>query len=73
MNIYETDIEIGDYIEVMIINKKGDRNLDGNILKGEVVKLSPEYKQIELKSGWCCHSKDKLLLHKKVGENGITK
>jgi hypothetical protein len=61
-----SDMKVGDYIEVQIINKKGDRNLDGAILKGKIKDLEPSYKMVRLESGWCCHTEDKLLVHKEV-------
>jgi hypothetical protein len=44
------DMAIGDYIIVQIENKKGDRNLDGTILKGKIKELE---------------TKDRLLKHER--------
>jgi len=59
------DINVGDFIRVLIENKRGDRNLDGTILSGKVKDLVPDYKMVRLESGWCCHTKDRLLEHRK--------
>ena len=59
------DMKVGDYISVQVINKKGDRNLDGVILSGVIMELKPDYKMVKLESGWCCHTKDRLLKHTK--------
>ncbi len=56
-----SDVAVGDYIEVQIINKKGDRNLDGAVIRGVIKELHPDYKAVEVESGWWCHTKDKLL------------
>lgn len=56
-----SDVAVGDYIEVQVINKHGDRNLDGAIIKGTVKDLVPDHKMVRLESGWCCHTKDRLL------------
>ena len=55
------DMAIGDYIEVEVENKKGDRNLDGAIHRGIIVELIPSHNMVRLDSKWCCHTKDKLL------------
>lgn len=57
------DTRIGDFIRVQIINKKGDRNLDGAIVEGKIKDLVPSHKMVRLESGWCCHTKDLLLVH----------
>ena len=59
-----SNIAIGDYVEVQVINKHDDRNLDGIILRGVVVKLNYDYSFAELDSGWCVHTKDNLLCHR---------
>ena len=59
------DMAIGDYIIVQVVNKKGDRNLDGAILRGKIKELEPFYNMVRLESGWCCHTKDKLLKHER--------
>lgn len=64
---------IGDYIEVQIINKKGDRNLDGMIKRGTIVELVPSYNMVRLESKWCCHTKDKLLEHIRAGKNMLAR
>ena len=55
------DVSVGDYIEVQIVNKKGDRNLDGAILRGRIKDIVPAHSMVRLESGWCCHTKDRLL------------
>ena len=57
------DTRIGDFIRVQIINKKGDRNLDGMILEGKIKDLVPSHGMVRLESGWCCHTKDLMLEH----------
>ena len=57
------DMTVGDTIKVMVVNKKGDKNLDGCILSGRIKDLKPEYDMVRLESGWCCHTKDRLLEH----------
>jgi len=59
------DMAVGNYIVVQIVNKKGDRNLDGAILKGKITELIPSHNMVRLDSGWCCHTKDKLLEYTK--------
>lgn len=59
------DMAIGDFIKVQVINKKGDRNLDGTIIKGKIKDLVASHNMVRLESGWCCHTKDKLLEHNK--------
>jgi len=58
-------VSVGDWVEVEIINPHGDRNLDGGILKGTVTEIvgSPHY-MVRLDTGWCAHSKDRLLEHR---------
>lgn len=63
MNWKVDDVSVGDYIEVQVINKKGDRNLDGVIIYGKVKDLEPDYNMVRLESGWCCHTKDNLIKH----------
>ncbi|KKK94593.1 hypothetical protein LCGC14_2681250 [marine sediment metagenome] len=62
------DVQPGDYISVQISNPHGDRNLDGVILRGKVKDLVPSHRMIRLENGWCCHTKDRLLEHRKVQE-----
>jgi len=57
-------VEVGDYIKVQIVNKKGDRNLDGGTLAGTIVEINSTYQQAQLDTGWCVHTKDTLLEHK---------
>ena len=59
------EMSVGDYIEVQIVNKKGDRNLDGGILRGTIIELVPDYKMVRLDSKWCAHTKDTLLEHRR--------
>ena len=61
-----SDMEIGDNIVVQVVNKKGDRNLDGTILRGTIKELVPSHNMVRLESGWCCHVKDKLLKHRRL-------
>lgn len=58
-----SDMRVGDFISVQVVNKKGDRNLDGTLIKGTIVELVPSHNMVKLESGWCCHTKDKLLKH----------
>lgn len=58
------DMAIGDYISIQVINKQGDRNLDGAIISGIIEGLEPDYNMVRLESGWCCHTKDNLLKHR---------
>lgn len=57
------DVSVGDFIQSRIINKKGDRNLDGCILSGHIKDLVPDFRMVRLDSGWCCHEKDELIEH----------
>jgi hypothetical protein len=57
------NMSVGDYIEVQVINKRGDRNLDGAIIYGKIKDLVPSHRMVRLESGWCCHTKDELLKH----------
>lgn len=59
------DVAVGDFLRVQTINKRGDRNLDGAIHFGEVAELVPSHDFVKLKSGWCVHTKDRLLEHRK--------
>ncbi len=63
------NMEVGDYIEVQIVNKHGDRNLDGGILSGRIKDLVPSHNMVRLESGWCCHTKDRLLKHKRANSD----
>lgn len=65
-----SDMAVGDTVSVQIVNKKGDRNLDGGILEGKIKDLVPEYNMVRLESGWCCHTKDRLLKHEPCGLAG---
>ena len=66
------DIEIGDYIETQTINKKGDRNLDGMILRGVVEEIEQcensygKWTQIRLDNDWRVHRKDIIREHLKA-------
>lgn len=67
------EFDIGDYIEAKRHNPHGDKNLDGQILRGIVVEKQTEHKQLKLHTGWCVHpemkckvcseSKDEILRH----------
>jgi len=59
------EIEIGDYLECQIINKKGDRNLDGRILRGVVAEKYAPHRFVKFESGWCGHEPDKTITHLK--------
>ena len=59
-----SDMKVGDYLSTQVINKEGDRNLDGAIIRGTIKELVPSYKMVRLESGWCCHEKDELLEHR---------
>ena len=63
------NMAVGDTIKVMVINKRGDHNLDGAIISGVIKDLEPSYKMVRLESGWCCHTKDKLLSHHRMGSD----
>jgi len=58
------DISVGDYVSVQVSNKQGDRNLDGARIYGIVKDVVPEHRMVRLESGWCCHEKDVLLVHR---------
>lgn len=60
------DVEVGDYIEARIVNKRGDRNLDGAVLTGQVTDIGLSSGSVKLESGWCVHTKDDLLVHRKT-------
>ena len=62
------DVSVGDYLSVQTINKKGDRNLDGMITSGKVKDVVSSHRMARLESEWCCHEKDRLLKHIKVGK-----
>lgn len=64
MNLNFDEVEVGDYVKCQTVNKKGDRNLDGQILFGIITEKNTKYRQIKLESGWCCHEKDLLLEHR---------
>ena len=66
-------IEIGDYIECEIVNKKDDRNLDGGILRGIVIEKTAKHRQVKLESGWCCHESDLLRTHIKATDVNVFK
>lgn len=57
-------ILVGDYLQVRIENKEGDRNLDGGILTGLVIRKTDSQRQVQLHTGWCCHEKDSVLEHR---------
>ena len=59
-----SDVKVGDFISTKVVNKKGDRNLDGSIIEGKIVELVPSHNMVRLESGWCCHEKDELLEHR---------
>jgi len=63
------EVKIGDFIKVQIVNKRGDRNLDGLVIKGIVKELVPTYRFARLDSGWCAHTKDILLEHKEAEDH----
>jgi hypothetical protein len=63
------DMEVGDYISVQVVNKKRDRNLDGAIISGKIKNLVYSYNMVRLESGWCCHTKDRLLKHERINTN----
>ncbi|MEE9568333.1 MAG: hypothetical protein V3W37_03015 [Candidatus Binatia bacterium] len=56
-------VRVGDYVEVEVVNKYGDRNLDGMILKSMVTDLVPTHNMARLNTGWCIHTKDRLVTH----------
>ncbi len=58
-----SDMKVGDFISIRVINKNGDRNLDGTIISGIIKDLKPSHSMVWLESGWCCHTKDRLLRH----------
>ncbi len=60
------DVAVGDYIEVRIENKQGDRNLDGCVVYGRVKDIVPGHRMVRLDSGWCAHTKDTLIKHTKA-------
>lgn len=62
------DVRPGDYIEVQIENKLGDRYLDGVVLRGTVKELVPDYGMVRLDTGWCAHTKDHLLTHRRENQ-----
>ena len=69
-----SDMRVGDFISTQVVNKKGDRNLDGSIISGKIKDLEPSYNMVRLESGWCCHTKDKLLEHTpQIGEPNTLK
>ncbi len=63
------DIAVGDFIKVQVVNKRGDRNLDGMVMQGKVEELVQSHRFARLDSGWCAHTKDILLEHKKSSES----
>ncbi len=60
------DMNIGDFIKVEIINETGDRNLNKERLSGKIKDLVPSHNMVRLESGWCCHTKDRLIEHRKA-------
>jgi hypothetical protein len=62
------DMRAGDYVSVRIVNKRGDHNLDGGILRGIIKDMVVEHRMVRLESGWCCHEKDDLLEHREAGK-----
>jgi len=58
------DVSVGDYVKVEVVNKHGDRNLDGAQMDGIVTELVPSHNMARLDSGWCVHAKDKLVEHR---------
>jgi len=63
------DMAVGDYIMVQVVNKRRDQNLDGAIIRGKIKDLVPSHNMVRLKSGWCCHTKDRLLKHERTNIN----
>lgn len=61
-----TDIAVGDFVTVEVVNKRGDRNLDGARLSGVVKELVPGHNMARLESGWCVHTKDRLVEHRQA-------
>ena len=57
------DISVGDTIEVEVVNKRGDRNLDGARIRGKIKDVIHAHNMVRLESGWCCHTKDRLIRH----------
>ena len=57
------DVSVGDSIEVEVINKRGDRNLDGARIGGTIKDIVESHDMVRLESGWCCHTKDRLVSH----------
>jgi hypothetical protein len=64
MDIYGTEITVGDYVEVEIVSRDTSHPLHGGKLTGRVAGEEPDYNMLRLDSGWCCHARDKLLVHK---------
>ena len=56
------DIEVGDFVHIEYTSGSGR-------ISGPVTKIWPGYKQIQLKNGWCFHPGDKILQHKKRGDD----
>lgn len=63
MEIYNKEIGVGDFVRVVVVNKKGDRNLDGTVISGVVKDEVPSHNMLRLESGWCVHAKDRLVEH----------
>lgn len=59
------DMEVGDYISTKVINKKGDRNLDGTIISGTITEIVKSHRYVKVDNGWGCHEKDELLEHRR--------
>ena len=57
------DVSVGDTIEVVVVNKRGDRNLDGARISGKIRDVVRSHNMVRLESGWCCHTKDRLIRH----------
>lgn len=56
-----SDVEVGDEIKVEVVNKHGDRNLDGCSIFGRVVEKIPSHRMVRLHTGWHVHTKDRLI------------
>lgn len=61
------DMAVGDYIHTRIINKKGDRNLDGMEISGIITEIVESHRFVKVECGWGCHEKDELLEHRRAG------
>lgn len=56
------DVEVGDLIQVEIVS---GGHLHGGILTGVVEELVPSHNFARLHTGWCAHTSDKLVFHRK--------